>query len=45
MGRFRRSVRVLREDDVRATLDMASCIDACDLAFASYSRGGARSPA
>jgi ornithine cyclodeaminase len=44
MGRFGRSVRVLREDDVRATLDMASCIDACDLAFASYSRGGAALP-
>jgi ornithine cyclodeaminase len=44
MGRFGRSVRVLREDDVRATLDMASCIEACDLAFASYSRGGAALP-
>ncbi len=29
---------------MRATLDMASCIDACDLAFASYSRGGAALP-
>jgi ornithine cyclodeaminase len=44
MGRFERSVRVLREDDVRASIDMASCIDACDAAFASYSRGGAALP-
>jgi ornithine cyclodeaminase len=42
--RFQRTVRVLREDDVRATLDMASCIDACDRAFADYSRGGASLP-
>ena len=42
--RFQRSVRILREDDVRATLDMASCIEACDTAFASYSRGGASLP-
>ena len=42
--RFQRSVRILREDDVRASLDMASCIEACDTAFASYSRGGASLP-
>ena len=42
--RFQRSVRILREADVRASLDMASCIEACDMAFASYSRGGASLP-
>jgi len=42
--RFQRTVRILREDDVRATLDMASCITACDSAFAAYSRGGAALP-
>ena len=42
--RFQRSVRILREADVRASLDMASCIEACDTAFASYSRGGASLP-
>ena len=42
--RFQRSVRILREADVRASLDMASCIEACDSAFASYSRGGASLP-
>lgn len=42
--RFQRTVRVLREDDVRASLDMASCIEACDQAFAAYSRGGAALP-
>jgi len=40
-----RTVRVLREADVRAALDMASCIDACERAFASYSTGGAELPA
>jgi ornithine cyclodeaminase/alanine dehydrogenase-like protein (mu-crystallin family) len=44
MGRFERTVRVLREDDVRASIDMAACIDACDRAFAAYSRGGAELP-
>ena len=43
--RFQRSVRILREDDVRASLDMASCIEACDSAFAAYSRGARRCPA
>ncbi len=38
------SVRILREDDVRAALDMASCIDACERAFAAYSTGGAEVP-
>jgi ornithine cyclodeaminase len=42
--RFERSVKILREADVRASLDMASCIEACDTAFASYSRGGASLP-
>lgn len=41
---FAQAVRVLREDDVRASLDMAACIEACDRAFASYSRGGAQVP-
>ncbi|HEY6567868.1 MAG TPA: ornithine cyclodeaminase family protein [Actinomycetota bacterium] len=39
-----RSVRILREGDVRAALDMASCIDACERAFASYSTGAAELP-
>ena len=39
-----RSVRILRENDVRAALDMASCIGACERAFASYSTGGAEVP-
>jgi len=38
------SVRILREGDVRAALDMASCIDAVDRAFAAYSTGGAELP-
>ena len=42
--RFQRSVRILRQDDVRGSLDMAACIEACDRAFASYSRGGAQVP-
>jgi ornithine cyclodeaminase len=42
--RFTRTVRILREADVRASLDMAACIDACDRAFAAYSRGGAAVP-
>jgi ornithine cyclodeaminase/alanine dehydrogenase-like protein (mu-crystallin family) len=42
--RFQRSVRILREADVQASLDMASCIEACDSAFAAYSRGGASLP-
>ena len=33
-----RTVRILREADVREALDMASCIDACERAFAAYSR-------
>jgi len=40
-----RSVRILREADVRAALDMASCIDACERAFAAYATGGAELPA
>ncbi len=39
-----RQVRVLREADVRAALDMASCIDAVERAFAAYSTGGAELP-
>ena len=42
--RFQRTVRLLREEDVRASLDMAACIEACDRAFAAYSRGGAALP-
>jgi ornithine cyclodeaminase len=37
-------VRILREDDVRAALDMRSCIDACERAFIAYSSGGAELP-
>jgi ornithine cyclodeaminase/alanine dehydrogenase-like protein (mu-crystallin family) len=37
-------VRILREDDVRETLDMASCIEACERAFITYSTGGAELP-
>jgi len=40
-----RTVRILREADVRAVLDMASCVDACERAFAAYSSGGAELPA
>jgi ornithine cyclodeaminase len=38
-------VRVLREADVRAALDMRSCIDAMDEAFTAYSSGAAELPA
>ena len=44
MNRFVRQVRVLREEDVRASIDMASCIDACERAFAAYSAGRAETP-
>ena len=37
-------VRILREGDVRAALDMASCIDACREAFVAYSAGDAELP-
>jgi ornithine cyclodeaminase/alanine dehydrogenase-like protein (mu-crystallin family) len=39
-----RTVRVLREADVRSALDMAACIDACEEAFIAYSTGGAELP-
>jgi len=39
-----RTVRILREADVRAALDMSACIDACERAFAAYSTGGAETP-
>jgi ornithine cyclodeaminase/alanine dehydrogenase-like protein (mu-crystallin family) len=39
-----RSVRILRLDDVRVSLGMAACIEACGRAFASYSTGGAQVP-
>jgi ornithine cyclodeaminase/alanine dehydrogenase-like protein (mu-crystallin family) len=39
-----RSVRILREADIRGALGMASCIDACADAFAAYSTGGAELP-
>lgn len=39
-----REVRILREADVKAALDMASCIDACEGAFVAYSSGGAELP-
>ena len=38
------SVRILREDDVRAALDMTSCIEAVEAAFVAYSTGGAELP-
>jgi len=38
-------VRVLREADVRAALDMRSCIDAMEAAFTAYSSGAAELPA
>ena len=38
------AVRILREGDVRAALDMASCIEAVDRAFAAYSTGRAELP-
>ena len=41
---MRRQVRILREADVRASLDMAGCIEACDAAFASYWSGRASTP-
>ena len=37
-------VRILDRDDVRAALDLASCIDACEQAFAAYSSGAAELP-
>jgi ornithine cyclodeaminase len=37
-------VRILLEDDVRAALDMASCIEACRDAFVAYSSGRAELP-
>ena len=40
MGR----VRILRADDVRASIDMRACIDACESAFVAYSSGGAELP-
>ena len=45
MNRVERDIRVLREEDVRASIDMPACIDACARAFASYSNGGAELPA
>jgi ornithine cyclodeaminase len=39
-----RTVQILREAEVRAALDLAACIDACERAFASYSTGGAELP-
>ncbi len=38
------AVRVLREGDVRAALDMTSCIEAVEAAFVAYSTGGAELP-
>ena len=39
-----REARILREGDIRAVLDMSSCIDACERAFAAYSSGRAELP-
>jgi ornithine cyclodeaminase len=41
---FRHEVRILRADDVRASIDMAACIEACERAFADYSTGRAETP-
>jgi ornithine cyclodeaminase/alanine dehydrogenase-like protein (mu-crystallin family) len=43
--RREQTVRILREADVRASLGMASCIDACERAFASSFLGAAELPA
>src|SRR5438128_1667645 len=39
-----RTVRILDEEDVRATLDMASCIDAVQEALIKYSTGRSEQP-
>ena len=39
-----RRVRILREHDVRASIDMRACIEACERAFIAYSSGGAELP-
>jgi len=39
-----RSVRIIREADVRGALDMDACIEACERAFISYSTGAAELP-
>jgi ornithine cyclodeaminase len=41
---LRREVVVLRADDVRASIDLAGCIDACEEAFAAYATGRAETP-
>jgi ornithine cyclodeaminase len=38
------TVRILREGEVRAALDMGTCIDAVERAFAAYSTGRAELP-
>lgn len=40
-----RTVKLLREADVRAALDMAGCIEALEPAFAAYTTGAAELPA
>ena len=37
-------VRILLREEVAATLDMAACIEACELAFAAHSSGAAELP-
>src|SRR5262245_52674719 len=39
-----REVLVLRADDVRGSIDLPSCIDACEEAFAAYATGRAETP-
>jgi ornithine cyclodeaminase len=39
-----RTLRILREPDVRAALDMATCIEAVERAFVAYSHGQAELP-
>ena len=39
-----KSVRILNESEVRESIDMAACIEACERAFVSYSGGGAELP-
>jgi ornithine cyclodeaminase len=44
LGCVEGQIRILREANVRGALDMASCIEACERAFAAYSGGRAELP-
>ena len=39
-----KSVRIVRESEVRRALDMGACIEACERAFIAYSSGAAELP-